>query len=309
MKNRRLGLWMAQIRAPFLLLAMLLVFIGLAFAYRNQEAGIAFHWVHALLLLLGVVSAHASVNLFNEFTDLKTHIDSFTPRTPFSGGSGIVSAGLLPAKKVKHAAYFTLMAALCIGIYFAIVSHWLIWVFITTGALAIVLYTPVLSHLLLGEFFSGLTLGTFVVLGSYTAMVANPQMAVADIFPPSVVWLSIPPGILTALLLLINEIPDMEADKQGGRFHLVIWLGRKGGACLYSIGMGINFGLLAYWSIGGGINHWFLITLIPLPLAVIASVTAIRHCHDVQRIIPALGLNVVTVLTTNLLIALAILFM
>ena len=46
-----------------------------------------------LLLVIGVVLAHVSVNLFNEISDYKSKIDENTVRTPFSGGSGMLQVG------------------------------------------------------------------------------------------------------------------------------------------------------------------------------------------------------------------------
>jgi 1,4-dihydroxy-2-naphthoate octaprenyltransferase len=309
MENKKFALWMAQMRAPFLILAVLLVTIGLAFAHHYSPDGQAFNWVHAVLLVIGVVSAHASVNLFNEVSDFTTQIDMHTQQTPFSGGSGIVSSGLLPLRSVRMAAILSLLLAFGIGIYFAMVSHWIIWLLAAIGGFTILFYTPFMARFMMGEFFSGLTLGTFVVLGTYAAMVATPDMELTQLFPRDVLLLSIPPGILTSLLLLINELPDLEADKKGGRFHLVIWLGRKGGAFLYAAGMFVTFGLLVYWALSGAISMWFLLALLPVPIAVKASAIAIKYGGDTKRLIPALGMNVMIVLGTNLLITIAALAM
>lgn len=309
MEQNRIALWIAQIRAPFLILPVLLVAIGVAFAHHYSGQNENFNWIHAGLLFIGVISSHISVNLFNEFSDFKTKIDLNTQRTPFSGGSGIVSSGLLSVKAVKYAAVISLLVAMGIGIFFALHSHWVIWIFALIGGLTIIFYTPVLAKLLLGELFSGLTLGTMVVLGSYLAMVAQPDMALTSLFPKDVILLSIPPGILTSLLLLINELPDLEADQKGGRFHLVIWLGRKGGAYIYAAGMILTFGWVLFWALTGAISLWFLIALLPVPLAVKASLTAILHGNNNKKLVPALGMNVMTVLGTDLLIAIAVLAM
>ena len=61
--------------------------IGLAFSVKYpQDLGSAFNWLHAIMLVIGVVLSHVSVNLFNEYSDFKTRIDFNTNRTPFSGG-------------------------------------------------------------------------------------------------------------------------------------------------------------------------------------------------------------------------------
>ena len=75
--------------------------------------------------------------------------------------------------------------------------------------MAIVFYTDYLAKWLLGEVLAGLTLGSFVVIGSYVAMTGNWQMSLNEVLPLEVVLISLPPGILTSLLLLLNEFPEL----------------------------------------------------------------------------------------------------
>ena len=306
MSEHRIKLWLAQMRAPFLLLAILLVSIGLAFGWKYHPAGTEFNPFHAIMLLMGVVSAHISVNLFNECSDTRTKIDMHTNRTPFSGGSGIVSSGKLSTKSVFRMAVATLLFSLGIGIYFGFAVHWIIFVFTALGAFSILFYTNLLAKILMGELFSGLSLGTFVVLGSYVAMTAQPSMHVLNLFPTDVLLMSIPPGILTALLLLINEFPDAEADKKGGRNHLVIFLGRKKAAIVYTLGMFTTFALIIGAALFNVVSPWYMLALIPVPFAYKAVNGAIKHGNNTPKLAPALGMNVITVLSTDLLIALSI---
>lgn len=304
--KERIKLWLAEIRAPFLILAVLLVAIGLAFGWKYHPAGTTFNPLYAVLLLIGVVSSHISVNLFNEYSDNKTKIDHNTPRTPFSGGSGVLSSGMLSSGSVFKAAVITLFLALAIGIYFAVTVHWIIFILAGLGSFSILFYTTFLARIQLGELFAGLTLGTFVVLGSYVVMTANPSMSVSELFPTDVILMSIPPGILTSLLLLINEFPDVEADKQGGRNHLVISLGRKKAAYVYVSGMVATFGVIIGAALLNVVSPWFMLALIPLPFAYKASMGALRHGNDTPNLVPALGMNVLTVLSTDLFIAIAV---
>jgi len=305
-KSEKIKLWLAEMRAPFLPLAVLLVAIGLAFGWKYHPEGTTFNPWHAALLMIGVISAHISVNLFNEYSDNKTKIDHNTPKTPFSGGSGVLSSGKLSEASVLRAAIFTLTLSLAIGIYFATNVHWIIFLLAGMGAFSILFYTNILARMQLGELFSGLTLGTFVVLGSYVVMTGSPEMSIGELFPLDVVLMSIPPGILTALLLLINEFPDAEADKVGGRKHLVIWLGRKKAAYVYTIGMVTSFGVIIGAALFNVVSPWFMLALLPMPLAYKAVLGAIRHGNDTPKLIPALGMNVLTVLGTDLFIAVAV---
>jgi 1,4-dihydroxy-2-naphthoate polyprenyltransferase len=300
--------WMAQIRANFLILAVLLVGIGLAITWKFMPSVSGdFNFLHAVLIMAGVVLAHISVNLFNEYSDYKTGIDFNTVRSPFSGGSGMLVTGRTNPRSVFRTAMITLLIAFGIGIYFAVVAHWSILVISILGGLTILFYTPVLARFMLGEIFSGLTLGTFVVIGTYIAMTASPGMSLSQILTSELILISIPPGILTSLLLLINEFPDVEADRKGGRKHLVIRFGKKKAAYIYAFGVFMTFGIILALPLLGMASTWIYLALLPLPLALNASFLAIRHNDDNDKMITAMGNNVMTVLGTDLLIAVAIL--
>jgi 1,4-dihydroxy-2-naphthoate octaprenyltransferase len=307
MSNNSFKTWMAQVRAPFLILAVFLVVIGLAFSVKYpQTPGTTLNWLHAVMLILGVVLSHVSVNLFNEYSDFKTRIDFNTNRTPFSGGSGMMQAGKTRPENVKAVGIITLLIAGTIGIYFTFVSHWMVFVFSVFGAFSVLFYTNFLAKYVLGELFAGLALGTLVVLGTYLAMTGMPGMPVADLFPKEVIWISIPPGILTSLLLFLNEFPDHEADKEGGRRHLVIRFGLKGASYIYTAAMFATFGIIVLAPIIGISSYWIYIALLPMPLGIKAAMTAIRHGDDLGKMIPALGSNVMTVLLTDLLLAVSV---
>jgi 1,4-dihydroxy-2-naphthoate octaprenyltransferase len=307
MNENSIKTWMAQIRAPFLILAVFLVIIGLAFSIKYPHSvDFAFNWFHAALLVLGVLLSHISVNLFNEYSDFQTKIDFNTSRTPFSGGSGMITGGKTRPGSVKAVGIITLAIAAVIGIYFTIISHWTVIIFALVGAFSVLFYTNFLAKRVLGELFAGLALGTFVVLGTYIAMTANPGMPLSGLLPAEVIWISIPPGILTSLLLLINQFPDAEADRAGGRRHLVIRFGWKKASYIYTGGMFATFAIILLMPIVGISSAWIYIALLPLPLAVKASVTAIKHGNDFGKIVPALGSNVMTVLLTDLLLAVAV---
>ena len=54
-------------------------------AYQSQTQ---FYFSDLMLVLIGAVSAHISVNTFNEYFDFLSGLDAKTVKTPFSGGSG-----------------------------------------------------------------------------------------------------------------------------------------------------------------------------------------------------------------------------
>jgi 1,4-dihydroxy-2-naphthoate octaprenyltransferase len=302
----KLVIWLNQVRANFLVLAVLLTLIGIALAYKYLPEGQSIRWFDIALLLAGTVLAHASVNLFNEYSDNMTGIDYHTKRTPFSGGSGMMKSGFTRPADVLVAAFATLILSAAIGIYFGLTSHWSVLVIMLIGAFSIVFYTPVLTKLMLGELFSGLTLGSLVVLGTFISLTAQPGQSLTTLLPLEVILISIPPGILTSMLLFLNQFPDSEADKQGGRKHLVIKLGYRRASFLYAAGAVTTFVMILLLPILGVSSYWLLLGLLPLPVITMATVTTIRNYNNTDKLIPALGANIVTVLATDAMLALAI---
>lgn len=287
----RVKVWAGQVRAPFLALSVVLVLIGGAVAHQDGQ----FHWLRFVLALVGVILAHAAVNMLNEHSDHRSGIDDHTTRTPFSGGSGTLQAGHTTPRAVLAASAGCLLVALAIGLYLAWVSGWLLLAFVVVGGLSTVFYTSHLARWMLGELFAGLSLGTLVVLGTYFAMTGTLSTAV--------IWLSIPPGILTSLLLLLNEFPDAEADRQGGRRHLVIVLGWQRAAVVYVAALAASYLILVLGVVLGRLPATVLLALLTAPLAIKASLGALRHGANLERLVPAMGANVGVVLGTDLLIA------
>ncbi|MCK5056508.1 MAG: prenyltransferase [Candidatus Aminicenantes bacterium] len=291
-KQSKITVWFRQIRGPFLVLSVVLVLIGIAAAGRD---GYNPRWFDAVLLITGVVLAHISVNLFNELSDYKTKIDEHTLPTPFSGGSGMMQAGLTNPKKVTGVAYTALILAGFIGLYFCVAGSWVILVFIICGGVAVRFYTSHLARWLLGEFFSGLTLGTFVILGSYMALTGRLNI--------DILFISIPPGLLTFLLLFLNEFPDAEADRKGGRYHLVIRFGKKKSAIIYIAVLIVIYILILTAPFILNIPITVLLALLTLPIASAAAVKIVKFHSNTPKLVPALAMNIMVVILTDLLLA------
>ncbi len=288
-----LKIWAAQVRAPFLLLAVVLVLVGGSLAH---DAG-RFDLLRFALCLAGTVLIHASVNLFNELSDYRTGIDALTRRTPFSGGSGNLQAGLTSPSAVRGAARGTLILSALMGLYLSLEAGWLLLAIIVAGGLTTVFYTSHLARYALGELFAGLCLGSLVVVGTC--------LAVAGEVSVTAVLASVPPGILTALLLFLNEFPDLEADRAGGRRHLLILLGRKKAAWVYTAALALCYLYILTGVLAGPFPPLALVALLTAPLALKAAAITLRHHDDFEALIPAQGANVGVVLMTDLLLALA----
>lgn len=283
-----LKIWFLETRPSFLLLVPVCVFTGAAASLYD---GYPFRPLYFALAFVGALFAHISVNVLNEYSDYRTGIDSRTQRTPFSGGSGLLPAGLLKPGQALMLGLGSLAVTVAIGIYFAVIYTWTILPLGIVGVLIIILYTPYLTRLpgiteLVGP---GLGFG-LMVLGTYVTQTGDYRV--------SSVLVSLVAGLLIANLLLINEFPDVEADRPAGRKHLPIILGRAKAAWIYCAIAVMAYAVIVVGVAIGSLPLWALLGLGTLPLGVKAMAGALKHHSDVPKLIPALGMNVMAVLLT-----------
>ncbi|MBM4466369.1 MAG: prenyltransferase [Chloroflexi bacterium] len=282
--------WFLEIRGPFLALSLVLAPIGTAIAWHDGS----FHWGHFLLAWVGAILAHVSVNVFNEYFDYLSGLDFETQKTPFSGGSGILTAGLIEPRQTYLLGMACLFIDAVIGTYFVIVRGWGLLPVILLGGLFAYFYTPYLSRWQIGELAAGLGLGSLVVLGAYFVQTGQ--------YTWEVIVASLAPGFLTANLLLLNEFPDVEADRRVGRRNLVMALGRRNAAWLYTILLACTY-LSIVLGVVFRLMPWpALVTLLTVPVAMKAIRGALQHYDDIPRLVPALGANVLTILATDALL-------
>ena len=285
--------WLLIIRTPFLLLSVVLAFLGACIAwYESQEFGSSFHLGYAFLAGFGLLLAHISVNVLNEYFDYRSGVDLKTKRTPFSGGSGALPSGLITPRQALWLGVGTLLAATPIGIYFSIVSGWQLWPLLIAAAIMVVIYTPFILKMGWPEWAPGLGMGALPILGAYFVHTGNYAV-------PAIIA-SIPAGILVHNLLLLNEFPDVEADITAKRRTLPIVIGRKKAAIFYSVMTGLVYLWIIGWVIAGQMPLFSLLGLATLPLAIKAIIGSFKY-QDINKLVPAMANNVFVVLLTQLL--------
>lgn len=285
-------------RLPFLFLTPACVSVGIGTAIFENGRVDPFQ---ALLVLIGGIAAHISVNALNEYFDFRSGLDMTTRRTPFSGGSGGLPArpDLAPAALVTGLA--TLGIVLVIGLYFILERGlWLLPVGLF-GAFLVVTYTlwwvrnPLLSLVA-----PGLGFGPLMVLGAHFALTGY--------FSINALLASMVPFFLVSDLLLLNQFPDVDPDAAIGRKHFPILIGRRASALIYTL-----FVVLAYLAIIIGVAARLLPTLAliglgTVPLAVPACLGAIRNADNLPALAPSMGMNVLINILTPALMAVGLIF-
>jgi 1,4-dihydroxy-2-naphthoate octaprenyltransferase len=273
------------------------VLVGVAAAAYD---GFDLHPLHVILTLVGAILAHISVNVLNDYFDYRSGIDLATKRTPFSGGSGILPAGLLKAQQVYLLGLASLVGVGAVGIYFTYEYGWEILPLGILGILVIYLYTThITKNPLLCAIAPGLGFGPLMVVGTYFTQTGEYSLTAG--------LASLVPGFLVSNLLLLNQFPDIEADKVAARRHLPIAFGRQFSARVYAVLMIATYVSLAVAVGVGVLPLTALIGLLSLPLAAKTVMGVLKNYDDTEKLLPFLGLNIQVILLTTLLTGVGIL--
>jgi 1,4-dihydroxy-2-naphthoate octaprenyltransferase len=289
--GRELSTLIPVTRANFLPLTIVIVFAGLSAAFYSVRL---LNPLDGMLVLVGALLTHASVNTFNNYFDYKSGIDRRTEKTPFSGGVEILVKGKMNPSYAFMVALFSLVGAGLVGIYFLTRLFNVLLPILLYGLFVIVLYTPVLARVpALSEIVAGSGFG-LMGLGTYVT-----QRGIID--RPGVAILA-PVTILVALLLFLNEFPDADVDKAAGRRHLVILLGRRKAARVYVAGLVATYVSIVLAVVVGYSPFPVLISLATVPIAYKAGRIALKNYDRASALVPAQASNVLVILSTILLV-------
>jgi 1,4-dihydroxy-2-naphthoate octaprenyltransferase len=284
---------LGPMRPPFLILTPACVFLGLGTAvWTVGTVSVPL----AILTLVGALCAHISVNAFNEYFDFKSGLDLTTKRTPFSGGSGTLPGNPGMVHIALRIAWITFAVTGIIGVYFLYVRGLYLLPLGLLGLLIIFIYTPWLTHnALLCLIAPGLGFGPLMVMGTHFVLTGE--------YTRTAFIASLVPFFLVNNLLLLNQFPDVEADRKIGRKNFPIIFGNRTSAFVYgaflvftylSIFVGVIFHYLPGFSLLG-----LLTTIIAIP----AFIGALRYAENASKLIPYMGLNVVINIATPVLVA------
>lgn len=217
-------------RLPFLMLTPVCLLLASASIYYSYHSLNVFS---LSVVILGATFAHISSNLFNEYLDFKSGLDFITLKTPFSGGSGALPSDPSSATSVLYAAIVTLLLTCITGIYFLYLSYvhanefnFSLLLIGLLGLILILIYTgPVNRSPWLCLITPGIGFGFLMVYGTSSVLLGYLSIKL------------LPAAFLIFLmvnnLLLLNQLPDIDADRSIGRKHIWIAKGESFGLGLY----------------------------------------------------------------------------
>ncbi len=283
-------------RLPFLTLPPVCVGLGAGAAVYT---GYELNYLYLLLAFVGAMAAHISVNALNEYSDFKSGLDFKTVPTPFSGGSKTLPDNPEKSNLALITGLFSLGIIIAIGIYFLTIWGLEIVPFGIVGIILVVAYTSFITKSpILCLIAPGIGFGTLIVTGTYFILTGS--------YSWTAFFSSLVPFFLVNNLLLLNQFPDVEADKATGRKHFPITIGRKSCARIF-----IFFLFATYISIGIGyfLNFLPLTGLLAFLSIIIAIPTAtgvLKYSDDIPNLIPSMGKNVILNLITPVLLTIGL---
>jgi len=290
-------LFLRATRLPFLTATFVPVLLGIAVAGWKD----GFSWWLALLTLVGGACIHLGLNVANDVFDTTSGADAANVNpTQFSGGSRVVHYGLLSLREIVLLSAGFYAIGIGIGIALAAMRGWdLLWLGIA-GALLSLFYTAPpfkLVHRGLGEIDVALGFGPIMTLGAYFV-----QAREYDLEP---LLASLPVGILIALVLYVNEIPDRSADAAADKRTLPVRFSKDTIVNGYAVAVAAAFVLIAVFAVAGWIVRPALIALAAAPLAVPVYRALRDHYEEPYTLMPAMARNIQLHLATGALLIVA----
>jgi 1,4-dihydroxy-2-naphthoate octaprenyltransferase len=246
--------WLISTRAAVLVMtAMSAVLAGL-FAWRDNS----FNLLPFMALVFGLVLAHASNNLLNDYVDFARGVDQKNYfRTMY--GPHPLEDKLMDRR--EHFTYFliTVLLAFTCGLYLAWQNDFdsLMWLLIGSGTFFLFFYTWPLKYIALGEVAVFLVWGPLMVGGGYYVITHHWDWNVTI---ASVIYAL---GVTT--VIFGKHIDKIEVDRGKRIFTLPVLLGEKVSRRVV-IGMMILPFILVFHQIAtGGFSLLLLVTLFAIP--------------------------------------------
>jgi 1,4-dihydroxy-2-naphthoate octaprenyltransferase len=268
-------IWFMAARPRTLPAALAPVLVGSAAAFHQlqeltSQPGDAFRWGAFAAALIGAIFIQVGTNLANDYSDAKRGADTVDRLGPVR----VTASGLAAPKRVLHATWAAFGIAALAGVYLAFEVGPEILAIGVLSIAAGVLYTggpKPYGYEGLGEVFVFVFFGLVAVNGSYYV-----QLEQIDLAP---VLLSIPVGLLSAAILVVNNVRDIDTDRRAGKRTLAVRLGRERTRSLYAAMIALSYVLLPAVLLAGGRWAPALAAVASAPLA-IGPLRAVRESTD-----------------------------
>ena len=263
---KTLYFWLKNARIVALPQSVLPAFLAVIMAFNYSD----FSFPYALLAILGVVFAHLSINLFDDYFDYKNqNVKLRIELAENNIFSRIGKCDYLIDKKttVKHlffvAVSFLFLAVVLGGIIFLYRGNFILFLGFIGGFLGLFYSAKpfCLSYRGFGEIVVGIMFGPLLMTGVFYAS--------CGIYNSAVGIISASVGLLVTNILFTHSIMDYHPDKHTGKKTLAILLRSSKAMFIVSCFTNIMpFLLIGYGVYISHLSPWYLLTFLSFPLAI-----------------------------------------
>jgi 1,4-dihydroxy-2-naphthoate octaprenyltransferase len=246
--------WLISTRAAVLIMTFISAALAGLFALRDQ----GFQFLPWLALTLGLILAHASNNIFNDYTDFVRGVDKDNYYRNIYGAQPVAS-GLMTRR--QHLTYFavTALIALLLGLYLIWYTGFsgTAWILLGLGAFFLLFYTWPLKGMAMGELAVLIVWGPLMIGGGYFILTQEWNWFVAVASLPYVL------GVTT--VIFGKHIDKLDMDRQKGIHTLPVVIGEKASRYAVLAMMVIPYLITLYLILARFFTPVMLIVFLALP--------------------------------------------
>lgn len=296
MNNLKLKAWIQASRPKFFIATLIPIGLGGVIAAQDGNWNTS-AW---FIILLASFFVHLNTNLANDYFEYFTGADAGDS----IGGSRVLQQGAITLTRMRNVIILFYTLALICGLWILYVSNlwWLIAVMLFSFFSSLFYTAPPVryGYHALGELLVGINMGPVMVAGTASALNAA--------WSPHAAMISIPVGIMVALILYYQSLSDIDADKSVGKNTVAVRLGRKRihlGFLLFIAALYLSIIALIVFRY---ISSAAISAIITIPFAVV-TYKMIKNTTDIQALHDKGGPVRLIYLLNGLILILSVLFL
>lgn len=258
MQQSNFGIWLNAARPQTLAAACIPVLVGASLAFNDQK----FNWIASAVALFCALLIQIGTNFANDYYDFKKGADN-EQRIGFVRAT---AAGLVNPGQMLFATILCMSFAFISGLYLVWLGGWVV---LLIGILSLVfgiLYTGgpfPLGYNGLGDIFVFIFFGFVAVMGTYYVNALD--------WSTASFWCSIPVGALCTNILVINNLRDVEQDRNAGKKTLGVLFGETALKIEYTLMVLIAYTVPVFFFLRSEFDAWILLPFLSLPVAIVQN--------------------------------------
>ena len=206
--------WLISTRAAVLIMTFISAAIAGILAINDGS----FSFGRWFLLTIGLIMAHATNNLLNDYTDFKRGVDEDNYYRSQYGPQPLVH-GLLTSRQLLTYAAVSGLIALMAGVALILLQGGLTWILLALGAFFVLFYTWPLKYIGLGEIAVLIVWGPLMIGGGY--------YVITGAWESNVILASLPYALGVTGVIFGKHIDKFDMDKELGIHTLPVILGER----------------------------------------------------------------------------------